>query len=86
MMYTKRLPQLSRLRTVSECARFPVTAGELCDVAYNQKAPQSVIDFLVLFSPSDSFHSQQDFLTSCEELELLIREERKMPREAVLAS
>ena len=86
MSYTKRLPQLSGLARLSDYALFPATVAELRGVAYKHKASQSIIDFLALFSPGDSFGSRQDFLTSCEELELLIREERKMPREAVLAS
>lgn len=86
MSYAKRLPQPSRLLSVSEYVRFPATATDVCETAYAHKASRSVVDFLSLFSPGDIFYSQQDFLTNCEELELLIREERKMPHEAVLAS
>lgn len=86
MNYTKRLPRLSTLLGVTNFVRFPVTASQLRDEAYVHKTPPSVLDFLALFSPGDRFVSRRDFLANCEELELLIREERKMPHEAVLAS
>ncbi len=86
MKYDKRLPQLLQLISLSEAIRFPTTGASLLATAQKLDASRSIVDFLALFSPGDTFHSRQDFIASCEELELLIREGRKMPHEVVLAS
>jgi hypothetical protein len=36
-----------------------------------------------LFPADEEFDSEDDFLTRCEEVEMLIREERKMPAETL---
>lgn len=84
MVYGKALPRIDNIRWLKRLAGpFPTTAGEILEVAKVWNFSKGTIDFLKLFPLDEEFESEDDFLTRCEELELLIGEERRMPAETL---
>ena len=82
MTYTKPLPRIDNILRLSQLARpFPKTAGMVLDIAETWDFSSNTIGFLKLFPEGEVFESDDDLLTRCDELELMIREERKMPAE-----
>lgn len=84
MMYTKSLPRIDNILWLAKLARpFPTTAGEILTIAKKWNFSQSTIDFLKSFPKDEEFKNIEDFTTRSEELELMIREEREMPKEVL---
>lgn len=82
MIYGKALPRIDNIRWLRRLVGpFPTTAGEILEIARVWNFSQGTIDFLKLFPGDEEFTSEDDFLTRCEELEMLMREEQKMPAE-----
>lgn len=82
MMYTKPLPRIDNILWLAKLARpFPTTADEILTIAKKWHFSRSTIDFLKSFPKDEEFKNIEDFVTRSEELELMICEERKMPRE-----
>jgi hypothetical protein len=82
MIYTKPLPRLDNIVWLAKhIDPFPITAGEILDIAQTWKFNKSILEFLKLFPADEEFESRADFLTRVEELEIMIREEREMPVE-----
>lgn len=81
-MYDKILPGTKNLLWLSKLARpFPASATKLVQTASKWNLSRNTIDFVSLFPSDVTFASGDDFLTRCEELRLMIREERAMPVE-----
>lgn len=84
MIYYKPLPHIDNVRWLAKLAGpYPATRQEIMDAAQDWNFSDNTIEFLRLFPADEQFKSQDEFLTRCEELELLIREERKMPAEVL---
>lgn len=82
MIYYKPLPRIDNVRWLAKLAGpYPATRQEITEAAQDWNFSENTIEFLRLFTPDEVFKSQGDFLARCEELELLLREERKMPAE-----
>ncbi len=84
MTYAKPLPRIDNVLWLRKLARpFPATAGKILGIAKAWNFSAGTTDFLKLFPEDEVFDSGDDFLTRCDELELLIREERRMPVESL---
>ncbi len=83
MVYNKKLPPVRQLLSLAQHTRFPATRAAAVQVANGLGSPQTVIDFLKLFPSEETFASRDEFMTRCEELELLIGQERAMPTEVL---
>lgn len=60
---------------------FPTTAGHLQEIARKWGFDERLCDLLASFPPDEKFQSGDDFLTRCEDLEILTGEEPDMPEE-----
>lgn len=84
MIYFKPLPHIDNVRWLAKLAGpYPATRQEIMEAAQDWNFSDNTVEFLKLFPADEQFKSQYDFLTRCEELELLIREEREMPAETL---
>ena len=84
MTYIKQLPRLDNLRRLAQLAGpFPITARMIIFYAQNHGLDDNLIDLLCLFHPAEVFQSRADFITRCNELELIIKEWREMPKEVL---
>lgn len=82
MIYIKALPRIDNILWLSKLARpFPTTAGDVLDKARKWSFSKSTLDFLKLFPRDEVFENGDDFFTRCEEIEMMLREERAMPVE-----
>jgi hypothetical protein len=77
----KSLPTIHDLHNIANSARFPATPDEIVESARRAGLPHNAIDFLNLFSADLIFDSKVDFLTRCEDLEILIEQEADAPKE-----
>lgn len=84
MIYAKPLPRIDNILWLAKLARpYPTTAGEILQIARDWNFTNSTIDFLQTFPASEEFESIDDFINRSDQLELMIREERNMPAEAL---
>ena len=60
---------------------FPVSADKIKAIAKTWEFGKITLDFLDQFDDEEIFSSGEDFFNRCSELELLIKEESKMPLE-----
>lgn len=87
MNYTQPLPKLENFSWLARMVGpFPMPAGVIRRAAESLKLNKSVSNFLKLFPEDEEFESRADFLTRCEDLELIIREERNMQSEPLILS
>jgi len=83
-MYTKQLPNMKTIQQVAKLAGpFPTSARMIVFYAKHFGLDHDVTDFLHQFHPDEMFQSRADFITRCDELELMIQEEREMPKEVL---
>ena len=81
-IYISQLPRIEDLIKVSRLVRFfPARRDDLIRVARRIDSPEEVIAFLLRFPSDMVFDSRADFMIECEELEMLISEERETPPE-----
>jgi len=86
MVYDNSIPRINNVRWLARLAMpFPTTAGAIMEIAQAWRFDKSTLDFLELFPPDLSFESREDFMTRCEEVELLLREEAETPAEPILS-
>jgi hypothetical protein len=79
------LPSLSQLNAlIARVPSYPITAGQLADLAVKEHAPQSVVDFYKSFHEDEAFSSQEDLLTRSEHIEIMNRAEQ--PVEVLLSA
>ena len=82
MTYNTALPHIDNILWLRALARpFPTTAGRILDIAATWNFSKNTLSFLSLFPHHEVFENGNDFLSRCEQLELLIRDERAMPVE-----
>lgn len=81
MIYLKTLPQQRHLRDLAESVSFPAARHDLIRAALRKHYAFSTVLFLQLFSADDVFQNRVDFVNQCEELKLMIHEERLAPKE-----
>lgn len=85
MKYNKQLPPVRNLLTIAKDVHFPASRQEVEDIARSWGFTSVMTDFLDLFPADEIFISKVDFMTRCEELEMLINQEREMPTEVCAA-
>lgn len=81
MTYKRQLPQVHYLLSLAKSVEFPASRDDVIRVAEKGDYPESMRSFLKLFATYDTFEGCADFVNRCEELELLIRQERESPKE-----
>ena len=81
MTYKRQLPQVHYLLRLAKSMEFPASRDDVIRAANTGNYPESMKSFLKLFAAYDSFEGCADFVNRCEELELLIRQEREAPKE-----
>ena len=86
MRYNKPLPPVRYFISLAEDSIFPATCNEIINNATYWGFPKTVIAFLKQFPPEELFESRGDFETRCEELEIFINQEKKMPKEYLKSS
>lgn len=84
MRYTKQLPKhrdLERLSTF--VVYYPAAQKEFLEAAQTWGMGDDVIELIKQFPSDEIFDDRYDFLNRCDELELIVQEERDAPRENV---
>lgn len=84
----KRMRTYSLERQLTELARnvpFPITCSELTVVARYVNCSPATLRLLQRFNPDDVFENGIDFINRCDEVKLLIAEERRAPKELLLS-
>lgn len=81
MTYVKQLPRTGQLLALAHQITFPASQAEIISIAKSLGYGASLINFIRLFDGDEVFSSTDDFMNRCEELELLIGEEKKAPVE-----
>lgn len=82
MIYTQQLPEIKALdKLADQVKNYPESAFGITNLARDMNCEKEIIAFLRLFDPHHMFSSQDEFITCCEELQLLLQEERTMPKE-----
>ena len=82
MVYMELLPKMDNIMHLAEVAGpFPTTRREIMRTAHAYKFDREVLQFLNLFPADELFDSQADFITRCDEVELLVLEERNASEE-----
>jgi hypothetical protein len=86
MVYNNAQPHIDNILWLARLSMpFPATAGNIAEVARTWRFSGNTLDFLNLFPKDEIFSSREEFMTRCEELELLLREKAEMPQEVVLS-
>lgn len=83
MVYSKQLPPIRYMLSLANDTEFPAALRDIMKVANRWGFPKTVIDFLNLFDANLTFENRLDFVDRCKELELLIDQERSMPKETL---
>ena len=81
MPYTKKLPATRHLLKLARNVGFPTTAEYAVKLAKDLHLPLELINFLKTYPPDEIFQNRVDFMTRCEELEILIKQELDIPNE-----
>lgn len=83
-MYTQKLPPMHKLdHLVKLAGPFPTTAREIMSVAKDYGLGPDIVHFMRQFPPYEVFDSSEDFAARCYELNVLIKQEREAPEEAL---
>ena len=83
MPYTKKLPATRHLLKLARNVGFPTTAGYAIKLAKELELPSELIYFLQTYPTDEIFENRVYFMTRCEELELLIKQEIDLPIESL---
>ena len=87
MSYTQQLPNISELEQLAKLfGIFPASAQQFIDTAKQYGYSKEILIFLRFFRPNESFKDSLDFITRCEEMELLIKQKWDSPNEALRSS
>lgn len=82
MVYNRPLPSMRSLRQLASWnGPFPVKGYRLVIAADRYGFGSNMQAFLKLFPHDEVFHSRDDFLERCRDLEILIYSEQGMPVE-----
>lgn len=66
---------------IAKVESYPVSAGQLIDLARRLRAPQPVIDFYRSFGRNQLFDNQEDLLSRSEQVDIMRQEEQDMPKD-----
>lgn len=81
-MYAKPLPRIDNIYLLKNLiASFPVSVKKVIRIARRWRFNRSTIEFLKYFPSNEVFESPNDFLTRCEDIEIVIKEGRHEPPE-----
>lgn len=84
MQYTNRLPSEKDIIWLSKLlTNYPATRREILRIARMWNFKPEVVAFVRLFAPDQQFDSRTEFVTRCENLAHLIRQEWESPHEIV---
>ena len=75
------LPPAQEFIRLAQDTHFPADAARLREVARKLDFPLAVIDFLEQLPPDEVFKNKTEFTTFYEELEMLIEQQKLMPKE-----
>lgn len=79
-------PDLSQLHSlIDSVSEFPITSEELVELAFEENAPSSVIDFYRSFPSDEVFEDKEDLTARSEHLALMHDQGHDQPREYWLA-
>lgn len=75
-------PQVTDLYSlIARVPDYPIAAEEMVDLAIEEGADQSVIEFYESFPPEEFFEDSQDLIARSEQIALLERSAREQPFE-----
>ncbi|HET8671392.1 MAG TPA: hypothetical protein VFM05_12430 [Candidatus Saccharimonadales bacterium] len=84
MTFNKKLPSIRTLRSLASIdGPFPIKNRHVILAAQRFYFNDNVVEFLRLFPRDQVFHSRDEFIERCQQLELLIQEERRAPIEVL---
>ena len=73
------LPRLNELHAIiAKVPAYPITAGQLAELAEREHAHDSVINFYRSFALDEIFDNQEDLLARSEHIEIMHREDQPM--------
>jgi hypothetical protein len=71
-------------RFIDKVNRYPVSVGQLLNLARQQRAPKAVIDFYKSFDQDQVFRDEDELTGRSEQVDIMRQEEADMPREDLL--
>lgn len=83
MKYDKPLPPPDQLMLLAKSMEFPAGRSAIIQAAASLGLPGDVTDFLGIFPAREIFENRVDFMTRCEEIVMLMNQEREMPAETL---
>ena len=87
MSYAHQLPNINELEQLAKLVGlFPANAQKFIDTAKQYGFSKEILIFLRFFRPSETFNHSLDFITRCEEMELLIKQKWDSHKEALGSS
>ena len=87
MSYAQQLPSISELEQLVELVGiFPANAQKFIDTAKQYGFSKEILIFLGYFHSIETFKDKLEFITRCEEMELLISQKRDSPKETLHSS
>lgn len=87
MPHAQDLPNISELEQLATLVSiFPANAQKFVDTAKQYGFSKEILGFLRLFRPNEIFKDGLEFIARCEEMEILIKQKRESPREALRSS
>lgn len=75
-----QLPKVQFFLSLAADTDFLATSQQIYEVARYCKYPKIIIDFLKLLPKNKVFESRFNFVTKCEELELLISKQSRLSK------
>lgn len=87
MSYAHQLPNINELEQLAKLVGlFPANAQKFIDTAKQYGFSKEILIFVRYFRPNETFNDSSDFMTRCEEMELLISQKWDSPNEALRSS
>lgn len=75
-------PTITELnRFIRQVSSFPVSAGQLQQIANRQGASRKVIEFYRTFAPDRQFKDRDELAASSEQVEMMRQAEAQTPKE-----
>lgn len=81
MSYDNKLPAVKHLLALAKEMEFPALRRDVEKMALKRGLSEDVVAFIDLFPADEVFQNRVDFMTRCEEVEILIDQERSSPVE-----
>ena len=81
MVNETSLPAVRTLLALAQETTFPISAGQLADIAEKQGYDDRILAFLRRFYRDEEFVSKAEFMTRSEEVEMFLEQELTTPME-----